>query len=214
MKVAPEKVTVHFPGVDGRFCPLPQSRVESTLHRYQLPYGYFLFVGTFEPRKNLEGLLEAYAQLQPHSQFPPLVIVGRRGWLYKEIFERVEALKLADRVLWREDIPTEDLPAIYNGASVLIQPSFYEGFGLPPLEAMACGIPTVVANTSSLPEVVGQAGLLVDPYQPEGIAEGMRRAITDSAWRKLAITQGLYRAAQFTWQHTAQIALTVYHNVS
>lgn len=142
-----------------------------------MPRGCVLFVGTFEPRKNIGGLLEAYALLrQKLPDVPPLVLVGRRGWLYQTLFERAAALRLTDRLIWLEDLPAEELPALYNGASVLVLPSFYEGFGFPPLEAMACGTPTVVSARGSLPEVVGEAGLLIDPDQPESIADALARA--------------------------------------
>jgi len=213
--VAAERVSVHPLGVDhARFRPLPEAEVQPILAARKVPRGCVLFVGTFEPRKNLSGLLQAYALLrQQLPDAPPLVLVGRRGWLYERIFEQVTALKLDDHLIWLENLPSEALPALYNGAGVLVQPSFYEGFGFPPLEAMACGTPTVVARRGALPEVVGETGLLIDPERPDEIAAALARALTDSAFRAHSRAAGRARAQHFTWQRTAQIALAVYRRV-
>ena len=162
--VPADKVTVVHLAADPAFRPLPEAQARQVAARYSLPPGYLLFVGTLEPRKNLPGLLEAYRQLlDGNVTSAPLVLVGGKGWLYDEIFERVQALRLAQHVHFLHDVPDTDLPALYNAASVLTTPSFYEGFGLPALEAMACGTPVVVADRASLPEIVGEAGLLVNP---------------------------------------------------
>ncbi len=144
---------------------------------------------------------------------PPLVIAGRRGWLYQSIYEKAEALALQPHLIWRENVAAADLPALYNAASVLTLPSFYEGFGLPALEAMACGVPVVVADRASLPEVVGAAGLLIDPDRPELLADGLYSALTDLALRERLRRDGITRAATFTWRRTAEIALDVYRHV-
>lgn len=214
LNVPPDKVTVHLLGVSTAFRPLLPDQVQAVRERLGLASTYILFVGTFEPRKNLTGLLDAYVQLRARlPDAPPLVIAGRRGWLYKDVFDKVEELGLAAAVKWLEEVSADDLPAVYNGAAVLVLPSFYEGFGFPPLEAMACGVPTVVAKRGSLPEVVGDTGLLVDPVQPEDIAAGLARALTDSHFRQRSAAAGLARARLFTWQRTADIALSVYHKV-
>ncbi len=122
-------------------------------------------------------------------------------------------LRLADHVKWIEDLPHADLPLVYNAATVLIAPSFYEGFGLTPLEAMACGVPTVVSNRGSLPEVVGETGLLIDPDRPDALVEALRRILTDETLRQQSRSAGLARAATFTWARTARIALSVYRRV-
>ena len=179
-----------------------------------LPEVYILFVGTFEPRKNLSGLLAAYAVLIAHMpDAPQLLIVGRRGWLYESLFDQARSLGVENRVIWREDITDADRVALYNGATLLTLPSFYEGFGLPPLEAMACGVPVVVSNRSSLPEVVGDVGLYVDPDRPESIADKLYQALTDSGWRSQAKTAGIARAATFNWRQTAQITRQVYQRM-
>ncbi len=214
LDVPADKVTVHMLGVNPVFRPLPADTLRTAQQRLGLPCGYLLFVGTFEPRKNLPGLLDAYHSLcTALSDTPPLVIVGRRGWLYQSIFQKVADLGLQDRVKWLEDLPSPDLPLVYNLAAALVAPSFYEGFGLPALEAMACGVPTVVSDRGSLPEVVGDTGLLVDPDQPEMLIDAMRRMLTDEKLRQRSIRAGLARAATFTWQRTAEIVLSVYRHL-
>ncbi len=214
LNVPSNRITVHLLGVDPGFRPLSASETNDSRSRLGLPGSFILFVGTFEPRKNLAGLLNAYAGLVARtSDSPPLLIAGKRGWLYESIFDQVKALGLTNRVIWREDIADDDRVRLYNCASVLVLPSFYEGFGLPPLEAMACGAPVVVSDRSSLPEVVGNVGIYIDPDRPDSIADGIYRALTDSAWREQAIRTGIERAATFTWQRTAEIAFRVYHSV-
>jgi len=212
--VAPDKITVHRLGVNPAYQPLKREAIQPVLDRLKLPDGYLLFVGTFEPRKNLTGLLDAYAALRArYPDVPPLVITGRRGWLYESIFEKVNTLHLEKQVIWLEDVSFADLPAVYNGAALLTLPSFDEGFGFPPLEAMACGIPTVVSDRGSLPEVVGNTGLLIDPDQPESLVVALHRALTDSAFRVQSSAAGLARAREFTWESTAKIVLGVYHRL-
>ncbi|MBN2471497.1 MAG: glycosyltransferase family 4 protein [Anaerolineae bacterium] len=208
------KITVHLEGVDAAFKPLPEAALTAARQQLDLPQDYLLFVGTFEPRKNISGLLEAYHLLrQAFPEALPLVLAGRRGWLYEEIFARVESLGLRDHILWRENIPQALMPALYNAARLLVMPSFYEGFGLPPLEAMACGTPTVVADRSSLPEVVGEAGLLVNPDDPADIAAGLERLLADPALHADLSAKGIRRAGTFTWQRTAETVLQTYRRV-
>ncbi|HIQ00922.1 MAG TPA: glycosyltransferase family 1 protein [Anaerolineales bacterium] len=214
LEVPPEKVTTVHLAADPAFRPLPASRVETALARYGLRRGYLLFVGTLEPRKNLPGLLTAYRILLDRGETDaPLVIVGGRGWLYDEVFARVEELGLTGRVRFLPNIPDTDLPALYNGAVLLTTPSFYEGFGLPALEAMACGTPVVVSNQGSLPEVVGEAGVQVDPEEPEAIAEGLAAVLGQPDLQARLREAGPARAGRFTWEETARRTLAVYHRV-
>ncbi len=214
LDVLPEKITVHLEGVDPAFRPLDAAAVTAARQALDLPERYLLFVGTFEPRKNIPGLLAAYRLLRDQlPDAPPLVLAGRRGWLFEETFARVDELALRPHVLWRDNVPQAWMAALYNGATLLLMPSFYEGFGLPPLEAMACGTPTIVANRSSLPEVVGEAGLLVNPDDPADIAAAMARLLADPALHDRLRRAGLARAAQFTWAQTSAIVHRVYQQV-
>jgi glycosyltransferase involved in cell wall biosynthesis len=214
LNVPLEKMTVHMLGVNPVFAPLPDDQVAQHRARLGLPRSYILFVGTFEPRKNIPGLFAAYARLrQDRPDLPPLVLAGRRGWLDDDIFASAQSLNLIDQVIWLEDSPASDMPAIYNGASVLVLPSHYEGFGLTALEAMACGTPTVVANRASLPEVVGEAGLLINPDDSADIADAIRRVLYDADLRDRLRADGLARAATFTWRRTAETVLGVYRRV-
>lgn len=214
LNVPADKVSVHMLGVDESFRPLLKDDLAHFRQQLALPPDYILFVGTFEPRKNIIGLLDAYRLLLADMpDAPPIVLAGKRGWLFDETLAHVEALSLGNRILWREDIPQEALPALYNMAHVLALPSFYEGFGLTALEAMACGTVTVVSNRSSLPEVVGDVGLQIDPDNPATIADALRHVLTDTAWGETMRQRGLERAAAFTWERTAQVALSVYEKV-
>ncbi len=214
LNVPAEKITVHMLGVEAHFKPLNHSLLKAERQKHQLPEQFILFVGTFEPRKNILGLLQAYKLLvEDLPDTPPIVLVGRRGWLFEETMQTVISLSLGDRILWRENIEDSDLPAVYNLASVLVLPSFYEGFGFPALEAMACGTIPIVSNRSSLPEVVGEVGLQFNPEDTLAIKEAIKKALTDSNWRQINQQLGLERAKQFTWETTAQIVLSVYEAV-
>jgi glycosyltransferase involved in cell wall biosynthesis len=209
--VPAEKISVHMLGVEEQFHPLNPALLETQRLKLQLPPQYILFVGTFEPRKNILGLLQAYKLLvEDFPTAPPVVLVGRRGWLFDETMQNIRSLNLGDRVLWRENIEDSDLPAVYNLASVLVLPSFYEGFGFPALEAMACGTVPIVSNRSSLPEVVGEVGLQFNPEDITAIKEAIKKVLTDPEWRQKQQQLGLERAKQFRWETTAQIALSAY----
>lgn len=211
LDVPADRITVHMLGVDERFRPLPPETLEAHRRALALPPEYILFVGTFEPRKNIGGLLEAYKELLGQlPSAPPLVMVGQRGWLFDETMAQVKAMKLDTRILWRESVTDEQLPAVYNLAAALTMPSFYEGFGLPALEAMACGTVPIVSSRSSLPEIVGDVGLQIDPDDTAHLTAALYRALTDSAWRTKMQEAGLKRAAAFTWENTASVALSVY----
>ncbi len=214
LSVPPEKVSVHMLGVDEKFHPLEPVILEAQRQKHQLPENYILFVGTFEPRKNILGLLQAYKLLREDlPDAPPIVLVGRRGWLFDETMQSMHDLNLGDRILWRENIEDTDLPAVYNLALVLVLPSFYEGFGFPALEAMACGTVPIVSNRSSLPEVVGEVGLQINPDDTLALKEAIKKALTDTEWRERNQQLGLERAKEFRWEKTAQIALSVYQTI-
>jgi glycosyltransferase involved in cell wall biosynthesis len=208
LNVPASKITVQLEGVDEGFKPLPPEIVEQACKRYDLPSEYFLFVSTLEPRKNISGLLKGYAELR--RQVPdalPLLMIGKRGWLFDET-----QLQQAG-VIWRESVSHEDLPAVYNRALALVLPSHYEGFGLPALEAMACGTVPIVSNRSSLPEVVGDVGIQVEPDDPMALANALLKTLTDKSWRDKMQKSAIARAQQFTWSRAAEIALAVYRGM-
>jgi glycosyltransferase involved in cell wall biosynthesis len=178
-----------------------------------LPEHFFLYLGTLEPRKNLVRLLDAYAQARHAGVDWPLVLAGGKGWLYEEIFTRVRALHLESCVRFPGYVLYEDLPLWYNAAGVFVYPSLYEGFGLPVAEAMACGCPVLTARNSSLPEVAGDAAILVDGESMEALSQGLIRLTADRALRQSLGQQGRQQAARFTWQRTAAEVLAVYDEV-
>lgn len=180
-------------------------------NRYGLPDTYILYVGTIQPRKNIDSLIEAYACLrQDNNEAPRLVIVGRKGWLYDRLFERISELGLSDEVIFTGFVPDEDLPFIYDGALVFAYLSLFEGFGLPPLEAMACGVPVVVSNTTSLPEVFGDAGYSVMPTDIDAIVSALKTVLDNPETAEKMRKRGLERARTFSWEKCARETLEIY----
>ncbi len=210
LNVPPERVVVAHLAADERFRELPDIEVRPVLAKYGLEPGYLLFVGVWEPRKNLPGLLEALSVLHRRGQAVHLVIAGRPGWLYEAVHAKIDALGLAPWVHFAESLTVDELVAFYNGALLLVMPSFYEGFGLPALEAMQCGTPAVVSDRASLPEVVGHAGLFVNPDDAVSIAEACGRIIADPVLRRWLREAGRAQAATFSWRKTAEITLAAY----
>ncbi len=196
--VPPQRIDVIMPGVDEMYAPPAPQAVAAFRQRRQLPPRFVLHVGTLQPRKNIPLLLEAFARL-PLSQMH-LVLVGGKGWLYEEIFARVAALGLQERVHFAGYVPDAELPLWYGAAELLALPSLYEGFGLPLVEAMACGCPVLATNASSLPQAVGEAGLLLPPDDAEAWAEGMTAVLQDAALRATMVAKGLVQAQQFSWE--------------
>jgi len=214
LDVPPERAEVVYCGVDAHFRPATEDARLEVRERYGLDFPFILTVGVIEPRKNLPTLLRALSRLKARPDFvPKLVVAGQPGWLYESVYQLVEALHLEREVVFLGYVPEEDLPALYSLAEVFAYPSLYEGFGLPPLEAMACGTPVVCSDASSLPEVVGSAGLLVRALDVEGLAEALARVLADERLRGDLRTRGRQRAAQFTWEATARKLLDVYGRV-
>ena len=214
LPVPKEKIFVTPISSSPAYRPLPVEAVQPVLEKLTIPRPYILYVGSLEPRKNLLRLLQACARLREKHQDWHLVIVGARNfWKNVPVVETVEELALKPWVHFTGFVEEEDLPALYNGADLFVFPSLYEGFGLPPLEAMACGTPVVTSNSSSLPEVVGDAAIMVDPYDVDAIADAMARVLDDPALADDLRQRGLARAGQFSWERMAQETIKVYQHV-
>ncbi len=201
-----DKIDVAVPGVGPEFKPLPKAEVAEFKRQEQLPDRFILYVGTIEPRKNLDTLLHAYACLPQHKQVK-LVLAGGIGWLADPILRLVEQLELQQDVIMPGYIPGDLLPMWYNAAELFVYPSLYEGFGLPLLEAMACGVPVIASDTTSLPEAVGTAGVLLPPMDRDMWVD----RLADLLDNPRPSEQGRQRAKQFTWKRTAQQIVASYH---
>jgi glycosyltransferase involved in cell wall biosynthesis len=212
LAIEPARVTVVPLAVDGSFHPLPRADVETALAPLGLvPGGYLLFLGTREPRKNLARLLDAMTVMG--AEVGPLVLAGADGWGTDDLRPRIAALGRQGRVRALGYVPEALRPSLLCGARVFVYPSLYEGFGLPPLEAMACGTPVITSNVSALPETVGDAALLVDPTDVDALATAIRRLWRDEALRADLQARGLTRARDFSWERTARLTLAVYTTV-
>ena len=209
------KITVTYLGLDDYFKPVTGDALTSALSHYGLQAGsYILYVGTLEPRKNITTVLQAYALLPKRIQSNyPLVLAGGKGWLMEKLEDEIRRLDIASTTVLTGYVPSQHLPALYSGATVFVYPSLYEGFGLPPLEAMACGTPVITSNVSSLPEVVGNAGILVNPHDVKRIKEEIERVIEDSSHRTMLSKLGLERSRRFTWEDCAGQTMDVYSHV-
>ncbi len=210
-----DKITVTPLGVDENFKPIFPDQLRPAIKKYGLKRGsYILYIGTLEPRKNIINLLKAYSIL-PFSlrEQYPLVLAGGTGWLMEGLDREIEQLHIQKTVIKTGYVPKEDLPSLYSGAVIFVYPSLYEGFGLPPLEAMACGTPVITSSVSSLPEVVGDAGVLVHPEDVEKLAEEMQDLLTNPPRRQILSAMGLERSKHFTWGKCASKTLEVYDRV-
>lgn len=205
----PENIRVIYEGVDPRFRPLDKAELAPLRERLWLPESFVLYVGINKPHKNLPRLIEAFARVRQEVDVD-LVIAGKEDARYPQARVMADKLGLSEHVRFLGDVAEVNLPGLYNLADLFVFPSLCEGFGLPVLEAMACGIPVVCSGTSSLPEVVGDSALLVDPYSATDIAEGIVRAGTDSVLYERLRAKGLQRAARFSWRETARQTLAVY----
>jgi glycosyltransferase involved in cell wall biosynthesis len=212
-RIAAEKITVVHEAADARFRPQPPQAVAAVRARYGLPDRYLLFVGTIEPRKNLSRLLDAFESVYTDGLADGLVIVGRRGWLYGDFFSRLEESPVQDVALLLGYVPDEDLPAVYAGAQMLVLPSVYEGFGLPVLEAMGCGVPVAASATSSVPEAGGDAALYFNPLDVEAMTDAIRRLLRDAGLRGEMRARGQAQAARFSWERAAVETRAVYDAV-
>jgi len=209
-RVPEQKMRVIPYGLDATFTRDNACALEPMVRqRYGLPERFLLFVGTLEPRKNLPRLLEAYARARQQTSLPPLVLVGAPGWQHERIAAQACRLGIGGQLVFAGYIPREHLPGVYAAAWALLYPPLYEGFGLPPLEAMGCGTPVLTSSTSALPEVVGDAALLVNPTDVEQIAEGIHHITHDTALRERLVAHGFQRVTQFRWDVAAKRTLEV-----
>jgi len=202
------RIAVVPPGVTAAYHPRPTAEVEAFRRREELPAQFLLHVGTLQPRKNLPVLLEALAQIKRPELL--LVFIGGKGWYYEEIFARVKALKLEEQVRFTGYVADETLPLWYNAATIFVFPSIYEGFGMPVLEAIACGTPVIAADTSSIPEVVGGAARLFAPHDVNVLAEHLQTMLGNPGVMAAMRAHGLEQARNFSWANSAQQMITVY----
>jgi glycosyltransferase involved in cell wall biosynthesis len=211
--ISADKIAVIPLAAEEQFQPVDRAAAKRELaEKYGIKSEFILSVGVIQPRKNLPRLLEGYAGLSPQLRATTkLVIVGKRGWLESEFPRKIEELGLSEGVVLPGYVPLDDLQTFYNAAELFVYPSVYEGFGLPPLEAMACGTPAITGNQSSLPEVVGDAGLMVDPYDSNAFTKAITMVLTDESLRTKMSAMGLKQAAKFSWARTAERVLEIYH---
>ncbi|MGN6711815.1 glycosyltransferase family 4 protein [Anaerocolumna jejuensis] len=216
MGIDKNKIHVMPSGVDlDRYTPNYSEKDVLTVNKkYGINEEYILYLGTLEPRKNIGTLIDAYYLLiKNNDRIPMLVIAGRKGWLYDEIYEKIKLYKLEDKVKFTGYITKEEAPIMLKGAMLFVFPSTYEGFGLPPLEAMACGTPVIISDAASLPEVVSDAGIKVSPHDSEELAKAMKQLIDAPELRDYYSKKGLRRAANFSWQNSKSILKNIYRDM-
>ncbi len=213
-EISPGKISVAYHGAEKTFQILNPLMAEEVLSQsYHIQKPFILFLGTLEPRKNIPTLLKAFAGIMdqiPHH----LILVGQKGWKWEPIFQEMERPNLKQRVHWIGYIPDQERVYFYNTADMLAYPSWYEGFGMPLLEAMQCGCPVITSRVSSLPEVVGEAGLLIDPHRVEDLQGAMLRLAKDPAFSERLKKAGLEQAKKFSWETSARITLEVFQKVT
>lgn len=215
--ISPDRVTAIPLAAADRFRPITDEReLQRVRHTYEIAGDYILTVGSIQPRKNLNRLISAYVRLHQDERraLPKLVIVGRQAWLFGETLRAIRESGFSDSIILTGYVPDADLPALYSGARCFVYPSFFEGFGLPPLEAMKCGVPVIAGNRTSLVEVVGDAGLLVDPLDPAAIAQALSRVLNEPNLREELSLKGLSRSSLFDWKDTAKRTLEVYERAA
>ncbi len=215
-KIPAERITVTPAAPPAHFGPATEAELQRVRRTYAIEGDYLLAVGSIQPRKNLARLMVAYSDLRrrrPEAKLPKLVLVGKCAWLYNETVRTISELELGKSVVLTGYVPETDLPALYSGALCFVYPSFFEGFGLPPLEAMKCGAPVIAGNRTSLPEVVGDAALSVDPFDIAALSNAIERIVDDADLRASLQAKGFQRAAEFDWHETARKTLAVYESV-
>ena len=215
LNVKPDDIRVIYLAVDDAFEVVQNtSLLKDVRLKYNIPSEFILSVGTVEPRKNFNRLAVAFKKLKDKTSLPhTMVIAGKKGWAYNGVREQMNKLGIEDDIIFLDYIDDDDLTLMYNAASLFIMPSLYEGFGLPVLEAMACGTPVVASNVSSIPEVLEDAGILVDPYDTDSICDAMLSVLTDDKLQDELRVKGIKRAAFFSWEKTARSVLSEYETL-
>ena len=212
--IAPERITVTPEAAPAHFARVTNgNEIKRVRESYGIAKEYILSLCSIQPRKNLVRLIEAYTSVRlsrPPGEFPQLVLAGKRAWLDRETIRAAERNSADRDIVFTGYVPDRDLPALYTGAICFVYPSYFEGFGLPVLEAMQCGVPVIAGNRTSLPEVVGDAGVLVDPFNEKELADGIARVVDNPDHRAQLSVKGLKRAKDFDWTTTAQMTLQVY----
>lgn len=209
-KINKEKIRIIYNGLSDNFCTINRNdfKLIKTKEKYKLPYNFIFYLGTIEPRKNIVGLIRAYNNLRrikhPHLEKYKLVIAGYEGWKTKQIFSEIEKSPFRRDIIFTGFIRDANKPAVYNLASLFIYPSFFEGFGFPPLEAMKCGVPVITPNNSVFPETVGSAGVLIDPDKPDEIFQATKSILLNRDLQKELIEKGLKHSKKFNWKKTAE----------
>jgi glycosyltransferase involved in cell wall biosynthesis len=206
LNINAKKIENIYLAADSIFRPQKKEVWKKIKEKYQIKNDYILFVGMLEPRKNIPGIIKA--------KDLTLVIVGKKGWLYEEIFALVKSLKIQDQVIFTGYVPDEDLPALYKGAKCFVYPSFYEGFGIPIIEAMACGCPVITSKNSSMEEIANAAAITIDPNQPEAIAEAIKTIINNDKEREKMKKLGILHAKKFTWDTMARETMQLYNTMN
>lgn len=219
LHILSKDIEVIYPGVDYELfaAKCSEEEVARVRMKYHLPTTYVLYMGTLEPRKNIESIIKAFSLLRQQTSkdmsHVKLVLAGKKGWMYDSIFEQVETLGLKDEVIFTDYVAEEDKPIIYSQAKVFVFPSLYEGFGIPPLEAMAASVPVITSNVSSLPEVAGDAALMVEPTDTSALASHMYDILTNEAYAKLLVQRGLVQAKKFNWNDSVKQLYALYESV-
>ncbi len=222
-KIKPKKIKTIYSACDNKFRVIDRNNIQllKIKEKYKLPYKFILYLGTIEPRKNIIGLIRAFNQLQisfqlenqsPINQYG-LVLAGAKGWLDEEIYQEIKKSQFKEKIKVIDFVTEADKVYLYNLATLFVYPSFFEGFGFPPLEAMQCGVPTIVSNSSSLPEIVGKAGFLIEANQPDEIRKAIEKVLIYKELSKKMIKEGLIQAEKFKWKKTAIKTLEIFQDL-
>ena len=206
-KCDPNKITVTYEAADNMYCPINDDSVlKQVKQKYNLPDDFILYVGSLSPRKNINRLLEAFSNLRtsiPHD----IVLTGSKSWKDSSVFQTMQSLNLSERIKILGYVEHDDMPALYNLARAYVYPTLYEGFGLPVLEAMQCGCPVVASNATSIPEVAGDAAILINPLDTKALSDAIHQVLTDNKLREKIVAQGFRQSKKFSWNRCAEIML-------